>query len=186
EYELRLSHPPPCKVWDGTVLRPDEHVDSDEREVFHEQVDTLGRARKLFAELRKLYRTISRDGIRPGSSPGAARLTIPATVCMLVSTTTTERTSCVSRSPPSTTTRPTGSLTRPSPPTCGKWKSTPPTGSARRRAFMGRTCGARPTPCVGLAKVASSIPVSTPKTAPNARPFSKCWPRGSPTLSVGG
>src|SRR5699024_12730382 len=147
EYELRLSHPPPCKVWDGTVLRPDEHVDSDEREVFHEQVDTLGRARKLFAELRKLYYTISRDGIRPGSSPGAARLTIPATVCMLVSTTTTERTSCVSRPPPSTTTRPTGSSPTPAPPTCGEWKSTPTTGSGRSRAFRGPNWRGRPNTC---------------------------------------
>src|SRR5699024_12610341 len=55
EYDLRLSEPAACKVWDVTVIRPDEHVDSAEREVFHEQVDTLGRARKLFAELRKLY-----------------------------------------------------------------------------------------------------------------------------------
>src|SRR5699024_2568474 len=84
EYELRLSQPAACKVWDVTVIRPDEHVDSDEREVFHEQVDTLGRARKLFAELRKLYCTISRTGRHPGSSPGAARLTTLATACIVV------------------------------------------------------------------------------------------------------
>ena len=55
EYELRLSQPAACKVWDVTIIRPDERVDSDERVVAHHQVDTLGRARKLFAELRKCY-----------------------------------------------------------------------------------------------------------------------------------
>lgn len=55
EYELRLSQPAACKVWDVKVIRPDHHVGSDERVAVHHQVDTLGGARKLFAELRKLY-----------------------------------------------------------------------------------------------------------------------------------
>src|SRR5699024_1477871 len=69
-----------CKVWGVPVLRPDEHVDSDEREVFHEQVATVGLARKLLAEVRTLALTTCRTGRRPGSSPGAARLTTSTSV----------------------------------------------------------------------------------------------------------
>lgn len=53
EYELRLSQPAACKVWDVTIIRPDDRV--EDRIVLHGQFDTLGSARKAFAKLRKIY-----------------------------------------------------------------------------------------------------------------------------------